>query len=196
VEDADHGGILARHDTGDAAGETAVATGRADLDEDLIALHGAVQFIGRNKNVFVDLAFEGFGLLGSVGADEAVAVAVEIEFAGGEVFAGLIPLAGRLARACALICRFVGSADGPDFAVELGQCSAGGEAGELLEQETAFAAAAEAELGDELLVAGAVAGGALNAAQQVLIGALVRGGMAFGCGPSSIVVLPGRKTYR
>jgi hypothetical protein len=48
--------------------------------------------------------------------------------------------------------------------VDLDQGSAGGDASELFEEQAALAASAEAELADELLVAGALAGGAFDAA--------------------------------
>ena len=61
---------------------------------------------------------------------------MQIEPAGNEVVA-----ACRAARGNA-----------PMLAVELGELSAHGEAGELLEQQAPLAAAAEAELADKLLV--------------------------------------------
>ena len=74
-------------------------------------------------------------------ANEAVAVAVEVEAAGGEVVAG-------------------GDSAGqsPVVAVELDEPSGGGEAGEVLDEQAAFAAAGKGEVSNQLLVAGALAG--------------------------------------
>ena len=58
--------------------------------------------------------------------------------------------------------------------VDLDEGAAGGDAGELFEEEAAFAASAEAEFADELFVAGALSGGALDASDQFAIGVLVR----------------------
>ncbi len=118
--------------------------GRHELDEHLVALHGAVDLVRRDEDVFVDA---GAGLF-CIGPDEAVAVAVEVEPAGDEV---------------------VASGDGagqrPVVAVELDQSPGCGEAGEVLDEQAAFAPAGEREFADELLIAGALAGRAFDAAE-------------------------------
>ena len=85
---------------------------------------------------------------------------MKVELAGDEVFAGAFQLARRRA--------FSGFKH-PVVIVGLGEFAAGGEAGEVLEEETAFAAAGEREFADELLVAGALAGRALDATEQVAV---------------------------
>src|SRR5271170_3200837 len=51
VEDANHGRIVALENAGDAAFAAAVALGWTYFDQNLIALHGAIDFIGWNKDV-------------------------------------------------------------------------------------------------------------------------------------------------
>ena len=148
VERPDDGGVAALDDAGDAAGTAAIGFGRVEFDEHLIALHGAVDFGGRNKDVFGHA-----GRLLDSGADEAEAVAVQVETAGEEVVAA----AGR-------------ARDGPVIAVEVGELAAHGEALQLIEEQTALAAAAQAELADKLFVAGFAAGRAGDARDQVAIG--------------------------
>ena len=169
VEDADDGGVAAGEDAGDAAGAAAVAAAGRLVDEDFVALHGAVELVGRDEEVVVAVG-------AAVGADEAEAVAVEVEAAGDEAVAGGAidwlgvggaGWAGGLFRG--------GGGEGPLLGVELDEVAAGGDAGELLEQEAALAAAAEAELADELFVAGAAAGGALDAADELAVGVRVGG---------------------
>ena len=53
------------------------ASRRGEFDEDLVALHGVVDFVGRDKDVVVAVALRG--------ADEAEAVAVQVEASGDEV---------------------------------------------------------------------------------------------------------------
>ena len=91
------------------------------------------------------------GSLARIGAHEAVAVAMQIEAAGDEVVAG--------GRRC--------SGNAPVLAIGLDEVAAGGHAGELLEEQTALAAAAEAEFAHQLLVSGFAAGGACDAVAAV-----------------------------
>ena len=63
-----------------------------------------------------------------------------------------------------------GGGDGPLLAVGFDEMAGGGEAGEMFEEEAAFAASAERELADELLVSGALAGGSLDAAEEFAVG--------------------------
>ncbi len=58
----------------------------------------------------------------------------------------------------------------------LDEVSPRGHAGELLEQQAALPAAAEAQLADQLLVSGFAAGGARNPRQQFPIGHSLRVG--------------------
>ena len=83
VKNADDGGIATLEDAGDAAETAAIGAGRSKFHEDLVALHGAVDFVGRDEDVFLFT-----GALAGVGADEAVAIAVEVHAAGDEIVAG------------------------------------------------------------------------------------------------------------
>jgi len=129
--------------------------GREEFDEHLVALHGGVDFVGRDEDVFAGLdGRSGGAALASFGADEAVAVAVEVESSGGEIVAG-----GVLSVL----------AKGPVVAVELGEVAGGGEAGELLDEQAAVAASGKRKLANELLIAGALAGGAFDAAKKLAV---------------------------
>ena len=66
--------------------------------------------------------------------------------------------------------------DAPVLAIGLDEIAARGHAGELLQQQAAFASAAEAKLADQLLVSGFAAGGARNLRQQFPIGHMSRVG--------------------
>ena len=68
-----------------------------------------------------------------------------------------------------------GVGERPVAGFELDEVAAEGDTGELLEEETALAAAAQAELADELLVAGAVGRGTVDEADELAVGVGVRG---------------------
>ncbi len=68
-----------------------------------------------------------------------------------------------------------GMGQGPLTVVKFYQVAAEGNAGELLEQEPPLAAAAETELADELLIAGARGGAALDEADELAVGLWVVG---------------------
>ena len=79
-------GLRRGQDAEDAAGAarpsvSAGAAGRGFVDEDFVALHAPLSSLGGDEQV----VFPGGG---AVGADEAEAVAVEVELAGDEVFRG------------------------------------------------------------------------------------------------------------
>ena len=109
-----------------------------------------------------------------IGADKAVAIAVQVEAAGGKVVAG----SG-------------GAGQAPLLAIELDELAARGKAGKLLEQQAPLAPAAQAELADQLLVSGFAAGGAGDAGHQLAIGHKARvqswRGNSFGGGPKEPV---------
>ncbi len=78
MKDADDGSVVARGDGKDAAGAAVgvlIAAGRVELDEDAVALHGSGKHGGGDEDVAVAGRFAG-------GADEAEAVAMEVEAAG------------------------------------------------------------------------------------------------------------------
>ena len=51
VKGPDDGGVAALENTHDAALLAAIGFGRVDLDEDLVALHGGVDLVGRDEDV-------------------------------------------------------------------------------------------------------------------------------------------------
>ena len=126
----------------------------------------------------------GFGRRGggfAIGTDKAVAVAVQIEAAGDEIVA-----VGTRARS---------SGKAPVLAVELDELAADGEAGQVLEEETALAAAAKRELADQLLVSGLLAGGGGDAGEQLAIGHSSRLGQPAG-GLRTVMTLESRRLHR
>ena len=124
VKDTDDGGVSALQDAGDAAQTAAIGTGGRQLHQHLVALHGAINFIGWDENVVFPL-----GTLSCVRSHEPVAVAVQIEPAGNKI----------VTRAAT---GFFGN--GPVLAIGFHQIAARRHAGKLLEQQTTFAATAEA----------------------------------------------------
>ena len=60
------------------------------------------------------------------------------------------------------------------LAVQLGQLTADGEAGQLLQEQAAFASAPQAQLAHELLVSGFLAGRAGNPGEQFTVGHRLR----------------------
>ena len=55
VKDANHGGVAPLHHAHNAAHAAAVGLGRLHFHQHLVALHGAVDLVGRNKYVFLRL---------------------------------------------------------------------------------------------------------------------------------------------
>ena len=150
MEHAHHGWVAPLEDADNAPHAAAVGLGRFHLDQHLVALHGAVDLVRRNENIVLSRS------LPSIGPHEAVAVAVQIEAAGGQIVARASRARSRLGNA-------------PVLAVELDQRAAGGHARELLQQQTAMHSAAQRELAHQLLVAGFLAGGARNPREQFLV---------------------------
>ena len=74
MKDAYDGRISALEDTGDAAETAAIGAGRGDFDEDFVALHCAIDLVGRDEDVVIFA-----GAPAGVRAHEAVAIAMEIE---------------------------------------------------------------------------------------------------------------------
>ena len=103
MKDADDGGVAALEDADDAALAAAIGFGRLHFNQHLVALHGAVDLVGRNEDIFVG-ARTAWRL--RLGPDKAEAVAMQVEPAGSEVVA-------RAASA--------GPGNAPVFAVQLGQ---------------------------------------------------------------------------
>ena len=154
-----NGRIAALQDAQDAALPAAVGFGRFGLDQNLIALHGGVDLVGRDENILgrrgsACVPCGGF----SIRANEAVAVAVQIQTAGDEIVARCGSWAGSS----------LGKA--PALAVKLHEPATRSEARQLLEEETAVAATGERELADQLLVCGLLAGGGGDPGEQFAIG--------------------------
>jgi hypothetical protein len=80
VEDADDGRVASFENAGYASGAPSFAVARGFIDEDLVALHGSVELIGRDEEVF-------FTLFAPGRSDEGVAVAVQVDAPGDEVLA-------------------------------------------------------------------------------------------------------------
>ncbi len=140
LEAADDRGVAAVGDLDDAAGALAgvwaLVAGWEELDQDKIALHGGVELGGRDENVRILNTAAGANLLAACAdiacrPNEAEAVTMEVESARNET------------GAC---CGGVGQA--PLIAVGFDEGAARGEAGELLQQQAAFPAAAEAQFAD------------------------------------------------
>src|SRR5277367_4907851 len=114
MEDSDDGWIAASKNADNAAKLAAVGARGQQLDEHLVALHGGVDLVGRDEDVFAD----GSAGLTAVRPDETVTVAMQVEASGSEVVAGevLAVLAQR-----------------PVVAIELGEMTRGGQPGELLD---------------------------------------------------------------
>ena len=146
VEGADDGRIAAGEDASDASALSAVCAWWGKFNEDLIALHGAVDFVGRDEDVF----FSGRG--SGVWSDEAEAIAMDVEAAGEQV-----------------VLRVFGG-DGPVIAVGFGQFAASREAVELFEEQAAFAAAAQAQFTHELFVSGGSARSAIDTPEELVVG--------------------------
>jgi hypothetical protein len=149
VKDADDSRIATLEDAGDASETATVGAGRGEFDEDFIALHGAVDLIGRDKDVIVFCCS-----LTRIGADETVAVAMEIETAGEQVVAGC---AGGLPR------------NGPMLTISFDEVAARRDASQLLKEQTALTPAAQTDFADELLIAGFASGGTGNMRQQFAV---------------------------
>jgi hypothetical protein len=166
MENADDGRVATLEDTENASGAAIVATaeaGRSEFDEHLIALHGAAHFAGRDEDVLIDGGARSGG--GWIGANKAVAVAMEIEFAGDEI---VTPQSGQVsARRFGFGGRSFG--DRPAIAVGLHQLALAGEAAELLAEQTALLASAQAQLAYQLLIASAAVGQALDVAEQFAV---------------------------
>ncbi len=149
----------------------AIAAWRRFVYEDFVALHGAVQLVGRDEEIVVAVG-------ASVGADEAVAVAMQVEPAGEEAVArgshGLVARVVRFASGWAGGLLEGGGGESPLLELGLHEFAACGDAGQLFEQEAAFAASAQAKFADELLVSSAMAGRALDAPDQFTVGLRIR----------------------
>ena len=81
VEDTDDGGVAAGEDSGYAAGAAAFAVAWGFVDEDFVALHGAVDLVGWDEEVV-------FAVGAAVGSDEGVSVAVHVDASGYEAVSG------------------------------------------------------------------------------------------------------------
>ena len=83
VKDADNGRIAALEHADDAAQAAAIGARRLHFDQHLVALHGAVDLVGRDE----DIVFLARIAWRAIGPHKAVAVAMQIEPAGGQIVA-------------------------------------------------------------------------------------------------------------
>jgi hypothetical protein len=146
MEDADHGGVAAAENPGDASALASVRPGRREFHQYLVALHSAIHLIGRNKDIVVTASLAGLWPY------EAKAIAMHVQTAGEQV------VASERHREC------------PMIAVRPDQLAAGSHAIELFQQHAALAAAPQPQFPDQLLVAGALAGGTFNAMEEFAVG--------------------------
>ncbi len=123
------------------------ARGGASSTQHLIALHGAAQFIRRDKNI----VFTAFCAVGR--ADEAEAVAMQIEPSGYKIVAGR----NR-------------SRNTPLVAIKFDKVSTRRETRQMLQQQTSLASASQAKFPYKLFVASPLTGGALDVADQFTVG--------------------------
>ena len=157
VKDPDHGGVAPFQHADYAAHTAAIGFRWLDLNQHLVALHGAVDLIRGNKNIFLEQFRP--GSLAWVGPHKSVAVAMQVESSGSQV----IPCSNRLGNA-------------PVFAVQLDQFAAHGQPGQLLQQQAPLAPSAQAQLADKLLVSSLLPCGADDPRHQFTIGHKLRVG--------------------
>ena len=123
MEDADYGGIAAGENAEDSAGAAAVTASGSFVDDDFIALHGAVELVRWDEEIV-------FAVVAAVGSNEGVPVAVHVDasgyeaVSGGSVFGWLI--AGTWWAGGALGGR---GGDGPLLTLGFDEISTGGDAG-------------------------------------------------------------------
>ena len=161
MKSADYGGVAPFDDADNAAHAASIGLGRLYFNQHLIALHGAVDLVRGDKNVFFHPADEDLSAgtpvlsrsLPRIGPDEAVAVAMQIEPPCGQI----------LARA------EDGPGNAPVLAVKLDQRASCGQTGQLYQQQTPFASAAQVQLANQLFVSGFLSGGASNPRHQFRI---------------------------
>ena len=127
------------------------ARGGASFHQHLVALHGPVDFVGRNEDVVVTLRLAG------IRAHETIAVAMKVKAPREEVVAQT--MVGRSLRRHA-----------PHFAIEIDEFPARGQAGKLLEKQSPFPAAAQTQLTHKLLVTRLRPGGTPDAREQFFVG--------------------------
>ncbi len=145
MEGADHRRVAAAEHPGDAPAAPPIGPGRRQFDQYLVALHGAVHLVGRDKDVVIAAG------LPALRPHEPKAVTVHIQTAGNQV----------VARGCL--------GQGPVITVWFDQFAARGHAVELFEQHAAFAAPTQPQFANQLLVAGALAGRTFDAVEKFAV---------------------------
>ena len=137
---------------------------RVNLDQHLVALHGAVDLVRGNEDVFLPRSLPSIHHGGpSVRPHKSVAVPMQIEPPGGQVFARA-PRAGD------------GFGNAPMLPVRLVQFAAGRQPGQLLQQQAPLPPAAQPQFARKLLVSGLLTGRAGNPCHQFTIGHKLRVG--------------------
>ena len=150
VKDANDGGIAPLQNSHDAAETTTVGLWRFDLDEDLIALHGAVDLARWNEDIFLANRLMG------IGTDKTITVAMQVESASSQI----------LTRA---IRRGKGLGNAPVLPIELYHLTAHREASQVLKQQPTFSSASKAQFANQLLISCLLSGRASDARQKFFI---------------------------
>src|SRR5579859_2848437 len=145
VENSDNRGVAAAKHPDNSPVLPAVRPGWCPFHEHLVALHGAIHLVGRNEDVVVPAGLARFR------ADKPEAVAMDIQAAGKQVVA----------------MRCLGKR--PMIPVGLDEFPARGHAAQLFQQHAAFPASAQPQFPHQLFVAGALAGGTLNALEELAV---------------------------
>ena len=125
----------------------AIGLRRLHFNQHLVALHGAIDLVRGNEDIFLT------GGLAAIGADKSEAVSMQIQAAGRQVLPGA-----------------QGPGNAPVLSVQLGQRAAHCQAGQLLQQQTPLPSACQSKLADQLLVSGLAAGRAGYPRHQFTIG--------------------------
>jgi hypothetical protein len=146
MEDAHHGGVSPAEYPDDSPAVAAVGPGWSEFYQYLIALHGAVHLILRNKDIVIAAGLAGLR------PDESKTVPMHIQTAGYEVIAQ------------------GGLREGPVIAVRFNQFAPRSHTVELLHQHATLSAATEAQFANQLLIARPLAGRTFDTVEEFAVG--------------------------
>jgi hypothetical protein len=145
MKGADYRGVATSQDSGDSPATPAVRPGRRKVHQHLVALHGAVYLVGRDKNVIVATR------LASLGTHEPETLAMHIQPAGNQIVVG----------GC--------HRESPMIRVGLDQLAPRRQSTKLFQQQPAFPAPAETKFTNQLLVSGSLTRGPFDSAEQLAV---------------------------
>ena len=157
VKNAHHSGVAPLQHPHDPALTAPVGLRRFYFDQHLVALHGAVDLVWRDEDVFLSRR------LAHIWPYKSVAVPVQIEPPCGQIFARP-PHAGN----------HPGNA--PVLPVQQEEFAARRQPGKLFQQQAPLPPAAQSQFAHKLLVSGLLTGRAGNPCQQFTIGHTLRVG--------------------